>query len=248
MRAVLLAGNGGFDCLALRDDVLVPQPGTGAVLIQVAAAGVNNSDINTRTECYSKSVDSASAAGGAERFAGAQTEDSGWTGAVPQFPRIQGADACGNVVAVGAGVDAAWIGERVLVEPVFRAIGAGLGEAVYFGSERDGGFVEYTTAPLVHTHRITSELSDVKLASFPCAYSAVENMLTRVALTPGERVLITGALSRVGSAAVLLAVRRGGGRHRGGRFRQGRSGASVRSEPDDHARNGFGRCTGRRKR
>ena len=209
MRAVLLTGNGGFDCLALRDDVPVPEPKPGEVLIRVAAAGVNNTDINTRTAWYSKSVDSATEAGGAEGFAGARTEDSGWTGALPQFPRIQGADACGYVVAVGVGVDPARIGERVLIEPVFRASGAGLGDAVYFGSERDGAFAQYTTAPSVHAHRITSQLSDAELASFPCAYSAAENMLTRVGLNRGERVLITGASGGVGSAAVQLAVRRG---------------------------------------
>ena len=209
MRAVLLTGNGGFDFLALRGDVPVPQPKPGEVLIRVGAAGVNNTDINTRTAWYSKSVDSPTKAGGAAGFAGAQTEDSGWTGALPQFPRIQGADACGYIVAVGVGIDPARIGERVLVEPVFRAPDAGLGDAVYFGSERDGAFAEYTTAPSAHAHRITSNLSDAELASFPCAYSAAENMLTRVALTRGERVLITGASGGVGSAAVQLAVRRG---------------------------------------
>ena len=209
MRAVLLTGNGGFDCLALRDDVPVPEPKPGEMLIRVAAAGVNNTDINTRTAWYSKSVDSATETGGAAGFAGARTENSGWTGALPQFPRIQGADACGYVVAIGTGVDPARIGERVLIEPVFRAAGAGLGDAVYFGSERDGAFAQYTTAPSVHAHRITSQLSDTELASFPCAYSAAENMLTRVGLTRGERVLITGASGGVGSAAVQLAVRRG---------------------------------------
>ena len=209
MRAVLLTGNGGFDCLALRDDVPVPQPKPSEVLIRVAAAGVNNTDINTRTAWYSKSVDSATEAGGAAGFADAQTEDSGWTGALPQFPRIQGADACGYIVAVGVDIDPARIGERVLVEPVFCAPDARLGDAVYFGSERDGAFAEYTTAPSAHAHRIASNLSDDELASFPCAYSAAENMLTRAALTRGERVLITGASGGVGSAAVQLAVRRG---------------------------------------
>lgn len=209
MRAVLLTGNGGFDCLELRDDVLVPQPGMGEVLIRIAAAGVNNTDINTRTAWYSKSVDSGTETGGADGFAGAQTEDSGWTGALPQFPRIQGADVCGYIVELGAGVDAARIGERVLIEPVFRAPGAGLGDAVYFGSERDGGFAEYATVPSAHAYRITSDLSDTELASFPCAYSAAENMLTRVGLADGETVLVTGASGGVGSAAVQLAKRRG---------------------------------------
>ncbi len=48
MRAVLLTGHGGYDRLNFRDDVPVPKPGADDVLIRVAAAGVNNTDINTR--------------------------------------------------------------------------------------------------------------------------------------------------------------------------------------------------------
>ncbi len=49
----------------------------------------------------------------------------------------------------------------------------------------------------------------VELASFPCAFSAAENILGRIGLNAGERVLITGASGGVGSAAVQLAKRRG---------------------------------------
>ncbi len=207
MTAVLLTGNGGFDMLDIRSDVAVPVPGPGDVLIRVGAAGVNNTDINTRTAWYSKAVVAATEEGGGDGFAEARTEDSGWTGNLPQFPRIQGADACGQIVAVGPGVDAARIGKRVLVEPVFR--GASRFEATYFGSEVDGGFAEFARVPALHAHRIESALSDAELASFPCAYSAAENMLTRAGLASGERVLITGASGGVGSAAVQLAHRRG---------------------------------------
>ncbi|WP_147157593.1 alcohol dehydrogenase family protein [Novosphingobium sediminis] len=207
MEAILLTGNGGFECLSHRSDVPVPQPGVGEVLIRVGACGVNNTDINTRTAWYSKSVTVATEAGGGDGFAEAKTEDSGWTGALPQFPRIQGADAAGRIIAVGEGVDPARIGQRVLVEPVFR--GASRFEAVYFGSEVDGAFAQYARMPSAHAHRIETALTDTELASFPCAYSAAENMLTRTALVAGERVLITGASGGVGSAAVQLAKRRG---------------------------------------
>ena len=56
MKAVLLKGYGGFDQLDYRQDVAVPAPQAGEVLIQVAAAGINNTDINTRTGWYSKGV------------------------------------------------------------------------------------------------------------------------------------------------------------------------------------------------
>ena len=207
MSAVLLTGNGGFECLSHRTDVPVPQPRAGEVLIRVGACGVNNTDINTRTAWYSKSVTVATEAGGGDGFAEAKTEDSGWTGAVPQFPRIQGADAAGRIVAVGEGVDPARVGQRVLVEPVFR--GATRFEATYFGSEVDGAFAQFARVPSVHAHPIETALTDTELASFPCAYSAAENMLTRTALAARERVLITGASGGVGSAAVQLARRRG---------------------------------------
>jgi NADPH:quinone reductase-like Zn-dependent oxidoreductase len=205
MRAVLLTGHGGYDRLDVRDDVPVPIPGPHDVLIRVAAAGVNNTDINTRIGWYSKAVAEATDANAASGIDGAG--DDGWSGAAFQFPRIQGADACGRIVAVGDNVDPARIGERVLVEPVFR--GAGRFDILYFGSEVDGGFADYACVPSMHAHRVCSALSDVELASFPCAYGTAENILTRIDLQAGECVLITGASGGVGSAAVQLAKRRG---------------------------------------
>ncbi|WP_347717592.1 alcohol dehydrogenase family protein [Sphingomonas sp.] len=207
MRAVLLTGNGGFDKLDCRDDELLPRPGPGEVLIRVAAAGVNNTDINTRIGWYSKAVAEATQVGGASGIAGA--ENDGWSGVAFHFPRIQGADACGRIVAVGEGVAASRIGSRVLVEPVFRAEGAALASAIYFGSEIDGAFAEYAVAPSRHAHAVDCAWSDAELASIPCAYSAAENMLTRAGLAAGETVLVTGASGGVGSAAVQLAKRRG---------------------------------------
>ncbi|MDO8362438.1 MAG: zinc-binding dehydrogenase [Actinomycetota bacterium] len=187
MRAVLLTGHGGFDCLALRDDVAEPVAGPGEVLVRVAAAAVNNTDINTRVGWY---------------------EGGGWTGSF-SFPRIQGIDACGHIVAVGDGVAATRVGERVLVEPCWRAPGAPLASARFFGSEVDGAFAELAVVPARHAHVVESTLSDVELASFPCSYSTAENMLVRAAVGAGERVLVTGASGGVGSAAVQLAVARG---------------------------------------
>ncbi len=186
MTAVLLNGHGGVEQLEFRNDVPVPTPGAGEVLIRVGAAGVNNTDINTRTAWYSRG------------------DDSGWTGAAMEFPRIQGADACGRIVAVGESVDPHRLGERVLVEPVFRGA-----KVRYFGSECDGAFAEFARVPAAHAYRIDSALTDAELASFPCAYSAAENMLERLHLLAGETVLVTGASGGVGSAAIQLARRRG---------------------------------------
>lgn len=190
MLAAVLTGLGGAEQLEVRDDVPVPAPAVGEVLVRVAAAAVNNTDLNTRTGWYSRSQ------------AGAQ--DSAWTGAAFHFPRIQGADACGYLVAVGAGVAAARIGERVLVDPVLRS-----GAYAYLGADRDGAFAQFTTVPAANAHAVHSAYTDVELASFPCSYLAAENMLSRAAIAPGEIVLISGASGGVGSAAIQLALRRG---------------------------------------
>ena len=68
MAAVLLTGHGGIEMLEYREDVPVPLPGPGEVLIRVGGAGVNNTDINTRTGWYSKAVTGDTESGGAAGF------------------------------------------------------------------------------------------------------------------------------------------------------------------------------------
>lgn len=196
MRGVLLTGHGGFDKLEVRSDIPVPRPTASDVVVKVAAAAVNNTDINTRIGWYSKG-DAAS-------------EDAAWNGESIKFPRIQGADVCGYIAAVGENIRKERIGERVLIDPcVWEVNGKELPRPGYFGSECDGGFAEYTVVAARHAHRIESALSDTELASFPCSYSTAENLLTRSGVTAGERVLVTGASGGVGSAAVQLARARG---------------------------------------
>ena len=105
MAAVLLTGHGGFDRLEYRTDIPVLALSKDEVLIKVGAAGVNNTDINTRIGWYSKRVTSDTHAGAAESSEKADDEDAGWARAPLAFPRIQGADCCGRNVAVGEGVD-----------------------------------------------------------------------------------------------------------------------------------------------
>jgi len=196
MRGVWLTGHGGLDKLEIRSDIPRPRPASGEVLIQVGAAGVNNTDINTRLAWYSK--------------AGSAGDDASWTGKPMAFPRIQGIDVCGRIVAVGEGVVGERVGERVLVEPCLReAGGRELDHPWFLGSECDGGFAEYLSVASRHAYAVHSGLTDTELASFPCSYSTAENLLQRSAVTAGERVLITGASGGVGSAAIQLAVMRG---------------------------------------
>ena len=84
MTGVQLVGNGGLDQLILRHDIPVPHPQADEVLIRVGASSVNNTDINTRTGWYSHDADAA---------------HTSWSGQPISFPRIQGADCCGRIVA-----------------------------------------------------------------------------------------------------------------------------------------------------
>lgn len=209
MRAALLVGNGGPEMLQVRDDVPVPAPGLRDVLVRVAACGMNNTDINTRVGWYSRAVTSATTEGG---YAHAPPEGTSWARSGLEFPRIQGADAIGHVVAVGSSVDdPELIGRRVIVDPCLRdaddpSSRAGAG---YLGSELDGGFAEYTAVPAANVHRVNSDLTDAELATFPCSSSTAEHMLARIRLARGCSIAITGASGGVGSALVQLAKRRG---------------------------------------
>jgi alcohol dehydrogenase len=191
MSGVQLVRHGGPEALVWRDDLPVPQPGPGEVLVQVLAAGVNATDINTRTGWYGSGV------------------AAGWAGALG-FPRIQGSDLCGRVVALGAGVDSLAVGARVICptnqsEPTAQ-------NPLHFvsiGSEYDGAFAQYCLVPARHLHDVTrSALSDVEIGAMPCAYGTAANLLARAGVGAGERVLVTGASGGVGLAAVQLALLR----------------------------------------
>ena len=208
MRAFVLAGHGGMDQLNYHEDWPTPQPGPDEVLIRVHACGLNNTDVNTRTAWYSKGV-SENTTGGA--FASADDDDATWGSAPLTFPRIQGADVAGSVVAVGANADAGLIGQRVMVDTWLRdwSDPLNLDKCGYYGSECDGGFAEYTKAHHRNVHAIETALPDSELATFATAYVTAENMLNRANVAAGDSVLIPGASGGVGSALIQLANRRG---------------------------------------
>ncbi len=209
MRGAVLTGHGGPEVLVVRDDVRVPAPDAGEVLIEVAACGVNNTDINTRVGWYSRSVVGGTSGDG---FAEARENDSTWGGSGLIFPRIQGADPCGRVVVVGSGVDRGLIGSRVVVDPWIRDANDPADRALagYLGSELDGGFAEYCAVPAANVHTIErGDVTDVELAALACSWSTAAHMLHRVGLRAGQRIAVTGASGGVGTALIALAKTRG---------------------------------------
>jgi NADPH:quinone reductase-like Zn-dependent oxidoreductase len=169
---------------------------------------MNNTDVNTRSGWYSKTVSDATTGAAFDEVG---EDDPTWGGAPITFPRIQGADVCGEIVAVGTGVDPSRIGERVITDGWLRDAEdpEDMNKTGYFGSERDGGFADYTTTPSRNALSIQSDLSDAELATFSCSYSTAEGMLTRANVTERDTVLIPGASGGVGGALVQLAKRRG---------------------------------------
>jgi NADPH:quinone reductase-like Zn-dependent oxidoreductase len=206
MKAVVTTGNGGYDKLAYRE-VPIPLLSSGEVLLKVLAAGVNNTEINTRLGWYSSLVTS----GTEQLAAGEQSspiEDGGWNEKTP-FPLIQGTDCCGEVIAQADDVAAPRIGQKVLVRPCMRRNGYDSLENIWMASDFDGAFAQYVKVPASEVFAIECPWTDIELATIPCAYGTAENMLHRANVTASDRVLVTGASGGVGSAAVQLAKRRG---------------------------------------
>ena len=209
MSGVYLTGHGGLEKLIYKEDIPVPVPQSGEVLIEVKGAGVNNTDINTRLGWYSKKVTSDTNAGGADGLSEVDDSDASWSGVPLQFPRIQGGDICGNIVQVGEGVEHDRIGTRTLVRSMQNIPTKDNPLAMQtMGSEVDGGFAQYCVAKAKESFPINCDWSDIELASIPISYSTAEGMLCRADIQK-ETILITGASGGVGSAAIQLAKVRG---------------------------------------
>lgn len=208
MMAVVTTGNGGLDKLDYRE-VPVPVLASGEVLLQVLAAGVNNTEINTRLGWYSATVtDSTESTAEAEEREAKQKADGGWSEPTP-FPFIQGTDCCGRVVEVAPGDDERLLGRRVLVRACMRPFGFGSLENIWMASDFDGAFAQFVKVPASEVFAVECGWSDVELATIPCSYGAAENMVHRAGVAEGEVVVVMGASGGVGSAAVQLVKRRG---------------------------------------
>ncbi|WP_305967351.1 zinc-binding dehydrogenase [Marinobacter salsuginis] len=194
MKAMVLTGHGDVDKLEYQD-VSVPAPGPGEVLVRVTATAKNNTDRKAREGLYptKKGEMTSFQMGGKPTLT---------------FPRIQGADIAGRVAAVGKGVDESRIGERGLLDfNIYANDRRDINLTPdYFGHGADGGYAEYVALPSDQFHHIpNAELTDAEVASMGmCSYQTAMHMLTSANIKAGERVLVTGASGGVGTALIQL--------------------------------------------
>ncbi|MDP9778884.1 threonine dehydrogenase-like Zn-dependent dehydrogenase [Nakamurella flavida] len=193
MRGVYLPGN---STTVLRDDIPVPTPGVGQVLLAVGASTICGSDVRA---IYREHLGS-----GPEGYNDV----------------IAGHEPAGTVVAVGPGCRRLSVGDRVAVYHI-----TGCGQCAecrrgYFisctsplrsayGWQRDGGHGDYLLAEEVTCVTLPDALSFVDGACIACGFSTAYEALTRLHISGEDSVLVTG-LGPVGLAAGLLARKLGG--------------------------------------
>jgi len=131
------------------------------------------------------------------------------------MPHIVGSDISGEVAEVGSLVGRVKVGERVLLcpgiscgqcEACFKGLDSACRSYTMFGVMVDGGYAEYVKSPEANVVPIPSGLTFDEAAAVPLVFTTAWHMLFgRAGLRPGEDVLVIGAGSGVGSAAIQIA-------------------------------------------
>ncbi|MFE9580091.1 zinc-binding dehydrogenase [Nocardia sp. NPDC006044] len=170
MRAVQAREFGGPEVLTVRE-VTDPVAGPGEVVVDVAAADVMFLDTRLR---------------------------SGWGGEFFKLetPYIPGGAVAGVISAVGAGVDASWVGKRVTATTAASKIG---------GGQPIGGYAEKALAKVESLTVVPEELSSAQAVALAHDGKMALAVFDRAAIRPGEWVLITAAGGGLGTLLIQLA-------------------------------------------
>jgi NADPH:quinone reductase-like Zn-dependent oxidoreductase len=159
MRAIWITKPAGPDGLEVRETA-DPEPGPGQVRIRVSAAGLNFAEVMAAQGLYPDA---------------------------PKPPCVVGYEVAGVVDALGDGVEAPAIDQRVLAMTRF------------------GGHADTVCVPVEHALAIPDAMSFEVAAAIPVNYLTAYHMLFRVAcVRPGERVLVHMAAGGVGTALLQL--------------------------------------------
>jgi len=187
MKAVRFHEHGSVDVLKY-EDAPEPEIQPNEVLVKVKACALNHLDLWVRSGVRAWKL---------------------------PMPHIVGSDISGEVAQVGALATHAKVGERVLLAPGIacgqcEACWKGLDSAcrsyTIFGVMVDGGYAEYVKSPAMNVIPIPGDLSFEEAASVPLVFLTAWHMLLgRAKLQPGEDVLVVGAGSGVGIAAIQVA-------------------------------------------
>lgn len=192
MKAVLYSEAGGPDVLRYVD-VPDPEPGSGDVVVDVAATTLNRLDVVQR---------------------------NGWF-QMPGFsyPHIAGMDVAGTVSVIGAEVTTVSVGDRVVVDPSLSGVAdnselAGIGdlygELGIIGATVDGGYAEKCLAPESHVYAVPDHIPLEHAATFPTCFVTAAHALFEVGrLQAGETVMIHAAGAGLSTAGIQLAKYRG---------------------------------------
>jgi NADPH:quinone reductase-like Zn-dependent oxidoreductase len=185
MKAVRIHQFGGPEVL-MYEDVADPQPRRDQVLVRVRACSVNHLDIWVR---------------------------KGLPGV--KLPHILGSDVAGEIVEVGEYVSGFKVGQRVVLSPMHycghcEKCEAGLQnqcrEFTVLGNAVDGGNCELIAATAANVIPIPDSLDFNQAASVPLVFVTAWHMLVgRAGVHPGQTVLVLGAGSGVGIAAIQIA-------------------------------------------
>jgi len=187
MKAVVFDKHGGPEVLRYTD---APEPElrSGEVLVRVHACALNHLDLWVR---------------------------GGLPGVPIALPHIPGSDIAGVVAKLGPNVTIVRPGQRILLAP---GVTCGKCTACLAGFDNycpqftnlgyliDGGCAEFVRCPEVNCFPYPENLSFEQAAAVPLVFQTAWHMLlTRAQLRPAEEVLILGAGSGVGSAAIQIA-------------------------------------------
>ncbi len=169
------------------DEVAVPRPGAGQILVKVAASGVCHTDLHAA--------------------------DGDWP-VKPKLPFIPGHEGVGYVAALGEGVKHLKEGDRVGVPWLHSACGRCeycltgwetlCPQQQNTGYSVDGGFAEYVLAPADYVGRLPDGLSFLEAAPILCAGVTTYKGLKETDTKPGDWVAIVG-VGGLGHVAVQYA-------------------------------------------
>ncbi len=132
------------------------------------------------------------------------------------YPRISGCDACGTVEHVGAGVDTAWVGRRVIVNAAIRVpdrihpddppASTLCPNYELIGEHHNGMLAEKFLIPAANLAAVGESADPAEAAAFGlCALTAYSMVRTKANLLPGQSVLITGIGGGVATSALAIA-------------------------------------------